>query len=81
MNLLYMPKILILPTLAFRNLFPIRWSIPIAVATSSTSAPVASQRALMELMLLILWARKAFAALKTKNKKILQLYLGYISLS
>lgn len=40
-----------------------------AVATSSTSAPVASQSALIELMLLILWARKAFAALKIKKKK------------
>ena len=60
---LYVLKIFSLPTLAFRNLFPILWSIPMAVATSSTSAPVASQRALIELMLLILWARKAFAAL------------------
>lgn len=51
-----------LPTLAFRNLFPILWSVPIALATSSTSAPVASHRALIELMLLILWARKALAA-------------------
>lgn len=69
MNPLYVLKIVSLPTLAFRNLFPILWSIPMAVATSSTSAPVASQRALMELMLLILWARKAFAALKNKKRK------------
>ena len=40
-----------------------------AVATSSTSAPVASQRALIELMLLILWARKAFAVLKKKKNE------------
>lgn len=53
-----------LPTLALRNLFPILWSVPIALATSSTSAPVASHRALIELMLLILWARKALAACK-----------------
>lgn len=38
-----------------------------AVATSSTSAPVASHRALMELMLLIRWARKAFAVFKEKE--------------
>lgn len=69
MNPLYVQEIFHLPTLAFRNLFPILWSIPMAVATSSTSAPVASQRALMELMLLILWARKAFAAFKKKKRK------------
>lgn len=56
------PQIFHLPTLALRNLFPILWSVPIALATSSTSAPVASHRALIELMLLILWARKALAA-------------------
>ena len=48
--------------LAFRNLLPILWSMPMALATSSTSAPVASHRALMLLMLLIRWARKALAA-------------------
>lgn len=68
MNLLYVQKNFNLPTLAFRNLFPILWSIPMAVATSSISAPVASQRALIELMLLILCARKAFAALKEKKR-------------
>lgn len=57
-------RIFCLPTLALRNLFPILWSVPIALATSSTSAPVASHRALIELMLLILWARKALAACK-----------------
>lgn len=50
------------PTLALRNLLPILWSMPIALATSSTSAPVASHRALMLLMLLIRWARNALAA-------------------
>lgn len=50
------------PTLALRNLFPILWSMPIALATSSTSAPVASHRALMLLMLLIRCARNALAA-------------------
>lgn len=68
MNLLYVQNIFNLPTLAFRNLFPILWSIPMAVATSSTSAPVASQRALIELMLLIRWARKAFAAFRGNKK-------------
>jgi hypothetical protein len=36
--------------------------MPHARATSSTSAPVASQRALRALTLLILWASMAFAA-------------------
>jgi len=48
--------------LACRNFGPIRESIPMALATSETSAPVASQTAEMELMLEILWARNAFAA-------------------
>lgn len=51
-----------LPTLALRNLLPILWSMPIALATSSTSAPVDSHRALMLLMLLIRCARNALAA-------------------
>lgn len=50
------------PTLAFRNLLPMRWSIPMALATSSTSAPVASQSAEMEFMLLMRCAKNAFAA-------------------
>ena len=40
-----------LPTLAFKNLEPIRLSFPTANATSSTSAPVASQTALKALIL------------------------------
>lgn len=59
------------PTLALRNLLPILWSIPMALATSSTSAPVASHRALMLLMLLILCARNALAAYTTTNAKTL----------
>mmetsp|Transcript_8269 Transcript_8269/g.28399 ORF Transcript_8269/g.28399 Transcript_8269/m.28399 type:complete len:251 (+) Transcript_8269:821-1573(+) len=50
------------PTLAFRNLGPILESAPMHLAISDTSAPVFSQRAEMELMEEILWARKAFAA-------------------
>lgn len=42
---------MVLPTDACKNLFPILESMPIAWATSDTSAPVASQIALMELML------------------------------
>jgi len=53
--------------LALRNLLPILWSMPIALATSSTSAPVASHSALMLLMLLIRWARNALAACFGKN--------------
>ena len=49
------------PTEAFKNLGPIRESLPIALATSSTSAPVASQRAEIELIDEIRWARKALA--------------------
>lgn len=39
-------------------------SRPIALATSDTFAPVASQMALMALILEIRWARKALAACK-----------------
>ena len=49
------------PIEAFRNLGPIRESPPIARATSSTSAPVASQRAETELIEEMRWARKALA--------------------
>jgi hypothetical protein len=49
------------PTEALRNFGPILLSVPIALATSSTSAPVASHRALIELMLDILCARNALA--------------------
>ena len=49
------------PTEALRNFGPMRESLPIAKATSSTSASVASQRAEMALMLEIRWARKALA--------------------
>ena len=38
-----------------------RESVPMAPATSSTSAPVASHRAEMELMEEMRWARKALA--------------------
>ena len=38
-----------------------RESVPIARATSRTSAPVASQKAAMLLIELIRWARNAFA--------------------
>ena len=51
-----------IPTEALRKWFPILVSLPIALATSDTSAPVASQIALMALMLEIRCARKAFAA-------------------
>ena len=44
-----------------RNLEPILVSEPIARETSLISAPVDSQRALIELIELILCARKAFA--------------------
>ena len=47
------------PTDAFKNLGPIRLSFPTALATSSTSAPVASQRAEILLMELIRCAKKA----------------------
>ncbi len=50
------------PTLAWRNLGPIRESVPIACATSRTSAPVVSQIALIELMLEMRCASIAFAA-------------------
>lgn len=56
--------------LALRNLLPILWSIPMALATSSTSAPVASQRALMLLMLLIRCARNALAAYTSTQRKM-----------
>jgi hypothetical protein len=49
------------PTEAFKNFGPIRESIPIALATSSTSAPVASQSSEMELIEETRWARKALA--------------------
>merc|ERR1719473_70182 len=49
------------PTDALRNLGPMRESTPIEWATSSTSAPVASQRAEMELIDEMRCARKAFA--------------------
>ena len=49
------------PTEALRNFEPIRESLPMALATSSTSAPVASQSAEMELMEEMRWARKALA--------------------
>lgn len=47
---------------AWRNLEPMRESKPIAVATSDTSAPVASQTADKEFMLDIRCANMAFAA-------------------
>ncbi len=49
------------PTEALRNFGPIRESRPIARATSSTSAPVASHRAEIELIEEMRWARKALA--------------------
>ncbi len=49
------------PTEAFRNFGPMRESLPMALATSSTSAPVASQSAEIELIEEMRWARKAFA--------------------
>lgn len=50
------------PTELFRNLGPIRESIPHAWATSSMSAPVTSQMADRALMEEMRWARRAFAA-------------------
>lgn len=49
------------PTEARRNLGPIRESTPIACATSSTSAPVFSQSAEIELIDEMRCARKALA--------------------
>mmetsp|Transcript_3739 Transcript_3739/g.10715 ORF Transcript_3739/g.10715 Transcript_3739/m.10715 type:complete len:231 (-) Transcript_3739:399-1091(-) len=49
------------PTLAFRNLGPIRESVPIDLDTCWMSAPVASQRAEIELTEDILWASMALA--------------------
>ena len=49
------------PGPACRNFGPIRLSMPIARATSCTSAPVASQKAAMLLIELIRWARKELA--------------------
>ena len=49
------------PTEAFKNFGPIRESIPIALDTSSTSAPVASQSSEMELMEDTRCAKNAFA--------------------
>lgn len=50
------------PTEALRNLEPIRVSRPQAYATSSISAPVASQIAERALMEEIRWASRALAA-------------------
>ena len=44
-----------------KNLEPIRLSVPIALDTSLTSAPVASHNAAIELIELILCAKKALA--------------------
>src|SRR6185436_9413526 len=49
------------PTDALRNFGPMRESLPIALATSSTSAPVASQRPEIELIDEMRCARKALA--------------------
>src|SRR5882762_1120332 len=49
------------PTDAFRNFGPMRESLPIAFATSSTSAPVASQSAEIELIDEMRCARNALA--------------------
>merc|ERR1712168_830128 len=50
------------PTDALRNFEPSRLSLPMAFATWSTSAPVASQMAEIAFIELILCAKKAFAA-------------------
>ena len=50
-----------LPMLAVRNLLPIRESMPTALATSLTDAPVASQIAEIVLMLEMRCAKKALA--------------------
>ena len=57
------------PTLALRNLSPILESLPIALATSDTSAPVDSHTADMALMLEIRCARKALAACKNGGEQ------------
>src|SRR5215212_1255270 len=49
------------PTEAFKNFGPMRESLPIALATSSTSAPVASHKAEIELIEEMRCARKALA--------------------
>jgi hypothetical protein len=49
------------PTELFRNFGPMRLSLPIALATSSTSAPVASQSAEIELIDEMRCARNALA--------------------
>ncbi len=48
------------PGPASKNFEPILLSEPMALATSLTSAPVASQIAPIEFMELILWAKKSF---------------------
>ena len=50
------------PTDAFKNLGPIRWSIPIALDSSSISAPVFSHKAEKLLIEDIRWANIAFEA-------------------
>jgi len=52
------------PTLACKNFGPILLSVPMAWATSDTSAPVASHTAEIAFMLEILWAKKALAVCK-----------------
>lgn len=49
------------PTLVFKNLGPMRLSVPMHLATSWTSAPVASHSAEMLFIELILWASMALA--------------------
>ena len=48
------------PGPAFKKLFPILLSVPIALETSLMFPPVASQKAAIELIELILCAKKAF---------------------
>ena len=60
----YMTKYL--PKLDCKNLLPSLVSVPIACATSPTSAPVASHTALIALILEMRCARNALAACKIK---------------
>ena len=77
------------PTEVFKNFGPILLSVPNALATSSTLAPVASHNAEMELIEDILWAKNAFAVSLDNSEdhtlvvKILCLgiHLAYISTS
>lgn len=66
-----------IPMEACKNLDPILESNPTALATSETSAPVASHTADNELILEILWANIAFAAYKKDNSSVAYFFHSY----